>query len=221
MMERPALSLGASGTEPRVSFGTLYVLSGVFDSLIVPLLIVAARKRTNGPLIASAVTAFACFAAHWLLSGSQPFPLLFGGPQDLTLALRYLLYVFAVTTGQAAWVLAVYQAGLARRGRWIAALAAAQVVANAVLLYSLNPCIWAEATGSFGTRGCAPPAPLTLHLIFAVWLVSPSAALAYSLRGRLPKRRIAPSGLSVAGPGMSADDGGDADGELEVRAERL
>ena len=201
--------------ELRVSFAVVYLLSEVFAPLIVPLVIVAARKRANGPLIACASSAIVCIVALWLLSGPQSSLLNFSGPQDGPLALHFALYALAGATGQAAWVLAVYQAALGRHGRWIAALTVAQVIAYAALLFSANPCVWAEATGSFGVNGCTPLTPMTMHLISAAWLASPAAALAYALRGPLPRH-----GTRL---GIPADGGGEgsADGELEVRAERL
>lgn len=225
MMERPALPHGAAGMEPRVSFATVYLLTEVFVPLIVPLVIVAARRRPDGPVIACAATAIVCIAILWLLAGPQGYFLLFAGPQNGPFALRLALYAIGNVIGQAAWVLAVYQAALARRGRWIVALAAAQVVASAALLFSANPCIWAEATGGLGVNGCAPPAPLTLQVISAAWLLGPVAALAYALRNRVPRRANVPPGLAGSPLTALADGAGDADAdadaELEVRAERL
>lgn len=199
-----------------MSFATVYVLSEVFVSLIVPLLFVAARRRINGPLIACATTAIACFAALWLLSGSQNGMLIYGGPQDNALVLRYILYAFAGTAGQAAWILAVYQASLARHLRWIGALSAAQVVANAVLLLGLYPCVLAQITGDVSNGGCMALDPALVHLISAAWLASPVSALAYALRDRLPRRgAVGPVAAPTAAP---ADGDGE---ELELRTERV
>ena len=209
--------------EPHVSFATVYLLSEVFAPLIVPLVIVATRRRADGPLIACAAMALICIAALWILSGPQGSLLIFAGPQDRPLALRLALYAIAGATGQAAWVLAVYHAALARHGRWIAVLTAAQVIVNAAILYSSNPCIWAAATGSFESIGCAPPAPLTLHLISTARLIGPAAALAYALRGRLARRAIADRNLALSPLVVpaSSDADSEADADLEVRTEHL
>ncbi|HKS70290.1 MAG TPA: hypothetical protein VJQ45_07715 [Ktedonobacterales bacterium] len=199
-----------------MSFAAAYVLSEVFVSLIVPLAIVAARRRVNGPLTACAAIAIVSFAGLWLLSSSQGGLLMFIGPQDGATSLRLVLYAAAAATAQAAWVLAVYQAAMARHARWLGGLAAAQVIANAVLLLSASPCIVVEITNNFSTNGCAPLAPLTLHLISAAWLISPAIALAYALRTRSPRPGSATSHASAPLTGQA-----NADDELELRTERL
>lgn len=196
----------------------IYLLAGVFGPLLIPLIIVATRKRANGALIASSAISLLCYGVLWLSlfgSNSTLFPLIL---LDNLMTLRYLLYVGGNLLMLVAWVLGLHDAARARRGRWLGLLVITGFLAVAGASFGFNPCELIYFVSGSGSA-CAPLSPALIQLAAAVPLAGPIAALVYGIRMREPHPTGAlPSSPIVSTAAVPTDKG---DGELEVRTERM
>lgn len=204
----------------------VYYFGPLLLPLLIPLvIIIAARNRANGALIACSALALLSYALLWLsLLGTQPgIPALaIFVPRDGMSALRYVFYVASDLLTTAAWVLALHDAARTRHWRWLIILVVTGSLAVGGVSFALNPCqlvVFFARSAEF----CAMPVPGLLQLIAAIPLAGPIATLVYALRTPgLRPRGTTPDGLSVSPlNGPDGDGDGDSDGELEVRTERL
>lgn len=202
----------------------IYLLAGVFGPLLIPLIIVVTRKRTNGALIACSAISLLCYGVLWLSlfgSNSTLFPIILS---NNLMSLRYLLYVGGNLLMLVAWVLGLHDAARARRGRWLGLLIITGFLAVAGASFGFNPCELIYFVSGSGSA-CAPLSPALIQLAAAVPLAGPIAALVYGVRMRGPRLGATlPADQIVSPPAAAADSGDanpDADADLELRTERL
>lgn len=201
---------------------TVYILAGVIGPLLIPLIIVATRKRANGSLIACSAIALLCYGILWLsLFGSNGtlFPMILS---DSLSSVRYLLYAAGNLLMLVAWVLGLHDAARTRRGRWLGVLVITGFLTVAGTSFGFNPCeLIYLVSGSGGI--CGPLNPVLSQLAAAVPLAGPIAALVYGVRTQGPRAdRTLPAGSIGLARAVSSDSpAADTDTELEVRTEYL
>lgn len=202
----------------------VYYFGPLLLPLLIPLvIIIAARNRANGALIACSALALLSYALLWLsLLGTQPgIPTLayIFAPRDGMSSLRYVFYAASYLLSTAAWVLALHDAARARRGRWLAILVVTGFLAVGGVSFALNPCqlvVFFARPAEF----CAISTPVLSQLLAAIPLAGPIAALVYAIRTQRPRPRgTTPDSLSVSP--LSGPDDDDSDGALELRTEPL
>lgn len=202
----------------RDTFAIVLIFGPLVLPLLIPLVIIVTRKRSNGALAALSAIALLCYGSLWLSlfgSTSTLFPMLLTGTLS---PLRYALYITGNFLMLAAWILALHDAAQARRGRWLGVIIFTGFLAVSGTTLLFNPCELISLIAG-PNAACGPVNPMLNQLMAAIPLAGPIATLVYALRTREPRLRGATSaGLSVSSLAAPMDDG---DGDLEMRTEHL
>jgi hypothetical protein len=201
-----------------MSFPLMEFLADVVLPLMIPVLIIATRRRAGGAIIAFSAVALAGFSVLGFSIGRAAVG---DGILDVSvLQLHFFLYGGGNLAALAGWTLALYDAVRAQRRQWVAGLTAASVGSWLALYLAsgAGPCILA---GLFiPSSSCAPFSPAILIVVFLFVLAGPATTLAYGLRvGR--HAHIAPTLQGIPSAASAVEQMGDPDAELEIHAEKL
>lgn len=201
-----------------MSFPLLEFVGNVLLPLMIPVVIIAARRRAGGAIVAFAAVALAGFSVLGFSVGRAAVSDGFGN--ESVVELHFLLYSGGSLAAFAGWTLALYDAVRMQRRQWVGGLTAASIGSWLALFLAsgAGPCTFAALF--IPDPSCAPFSPAILIVVFFFVLAGPATTIAYGLRaGR--HAHIAPTlpGLPSAVP--AGEHMGDLDSELEIRAERL
>jgi hypothetical protein len=193
-------------------------LANVVLPLMIPVLIIATRRRPGGAIIAFSVVALAGFSVLGFSVGRAAVSDGFGN--ESLLELHFLLYGGGNLAALAGWTLALYDAVRMQRRQWVGGLTAAGIGSWLTLFLAsgAGPCVLAALF--IPSTACAPFSPAILVVVFLFVLAGPATTLAYGLRvdRRAQHASTLPGLPSAASAGQQM---GDPDSELEIRSERL
>ena len=194
--------------------------------LLIPGAVVLGHRRPQGAIVVTAGASIAASAVFWLvLCGPNLF--FFGGSSENAI-LRLVLFFGDLLLWIAGWALALNAAAQARVWRWVALLTVCGPLSCLAFLVSIappTPCFFGQPQpqGFEGGFACSAPNPALQVLVIVLYVAAPAATLAFALRDRLPHLGMVRSGPAVAALATSPTESGadDADGELDMRTERL